>query len=337
MEIDIRPGDLKYGSSFKFQECWTFHPEYQRKIEEVWCVEIVGNEAYVLKGKMNKAKAILKVFNKEQFGRLGQRVKRKEERDKCQSALLAGRGGQVMALEEKGLREELYLLKKAEESLYKAKSRVKWLILGDQCTKFFHQKMRGHHMRNRLVALWSLTGDMLTTQDDIVKEVTCFCEGLFNQDDTQMGGDFVGKYGGKCVPRRKWDGLIASVSEEEVKGAMFSMGCSRAPGPDGFTVEFFQRSWGTVGKSVVEVVRYFFAIGAMLPAFNSTALTLIPKTKCPMNIKEYRPMPVGRLLSDSVLLMHELVNGYHKEIGKRRCALKIDIMKAYDTVRWECP
>ncbi|GAA0184254.1 hypothetical protein LIER_31542 [Lithospermum erythrorhizon] len=30
-----------------------------------------------------------------------------------------------------------------------------------------------------------------------------------------------------------------------------------------------------------------------------------------------------------------LMNGYHKNSGKARCAIKIDITKVYDTVRWK--
>ncbi|KAL3519687.1 hypothetical protein ACH5RR_017836 [Cinchona calisaya] len=33
--------------------------------------------------------------------------------------------------------------------------------------------------------------------------------------------------------------------------------------------------------------------------------------------------------------MHELLRGYHRADGKARCAIKVDIIKAYDTIRWE--
>ncbi|GAA0176031.1 hypothetical protein LIER_29096 [Lithospermum erythrorhizon] len=194
--------------------------------------------------------------------------------------------------------------------------------------------MREHRMRNRMVALRSLTGDMLVTQDDIKEE----------------------------IPELKKGDLITGVTEGEIKNAIFGMGLNRAPGLDGFTVEFYQHCWPVI------VVKYFFATGEAFPAFNTTVLSLIPKTKFPVNIKEYRPIACcnviykciikiladrlkrvlndvisynqsafvkGRMLNDSVLLMNELVNNYHNKEGRRRCTLKIDIMKAYDTVRWD--
>lgn len=41
-----------------------------------------------------------------------------------------------------------------------------------------------------------------------------------------------------------------------------------------------------------------------------------------------------RLLVENVLLATELVKDYHKETINSRCAIKIDISKAFDSVQW---
>ncbi|KAL5861832.1 hypothetical protein ACOSQ4_003128 [Xanthoceras sorbifolium] len=43
----------------------------------------------------------------------------------------------------------------------------------------------------------------------------------------------------------------------------------------------------------------------------------------------------GRRISDNILLSQELLKNYHRDGGHPRCALKVDIMKAYDSVRWD--
>ncbi|KAL0306957.1 UNVERIFIED_CONTAM: Transposon TX1 uncharacterized protein [Sesamum radiatum] len=43
----------------------------------------------------------------------------------------------------------------------------------------------------------------------------------------------------------------------------------------------------------------------------------------------------GRLISDNVLLAQELFSGYNQCRLPPRCALKVDLQKAYDTVEWD--
>ncbi|XP_028117723.1 uncharacterized protein LOC114315305 [Camellia sinensis] len=43
----------------------------------------------------------------------------------------------------------------------------------------------------------------------------------------------------------------------------------------------------------------------------------------------------GRRISDNIFLSQELMRGYHRGSGSPRCAMKVDIMKAYDNVRWD--
>ncbi|GKB85817.1 RNA-directed DNA polymerase, eukaryota, reverse transcriptase zinc-binding domain protein [Tanacetum coccineum] len=43
----------------------------------------------------------------------------------------------------------------------------------------------------------------------------------------------------------------------------------------------------------------------------------------------------GRHIQDNILIAQELLKGYKRKNGVRRCALKIDIQKAYDTINWD--
>ncbi|XP_026416758.1 uncharacterized protein LOC113312217 [Papaver somniferum] len=43
----------------------------------------------------------------------------------------------------------------------------------------------------------------------------------------------------------------------------------------------------------------------------------------------------GRSIQDNIMVAHELVRNYHRSKGTPRCSLKIDISKAYDTVKWD--
>ncbi|GKD01685.1 hypothetical protein Tco_1171959 [Tanacetum coccineum] len=47
----------------------------------------------------------------------------------------------------------------------------------------------------------------------------------------------------------------------EIKGALFSMSDEKAPGSDGFTADFFKKTWNVVGNDVTCAIREFFING----------------------------------------------------------------------------
>ncbi|GJW84458.1 hypothetical protein Tco_0157603 [Tanacetum coccineum] len=144
--------------------------------------------------------------------------------------------------------------------------------------------------------------------------------------------------------------MVRPVTSQEVKEAMFSMGNDKAPSPDGYTAAFFKESWDIISKDVTMAVQEFFVNGKLLKELNHTLIALIPKVTAPSRINDYRPISCcnvmstkpnqsafvpGRRISDNILLTQELMHNYHLDRGTPRCAFKVDIQKAYDTVDWE--
>ncbi|GJX80283.1 uncharacterized protein Tco_0328432 [Tanacetum coccineum] len=139
-------------------------------------------------------------------------------------------------------------------------------------------------------------------------------------------------------------------------------------GPDGYTVAFFKGAWDIVGFDVSNAVREFFISGKLLKEVNHTIIDLIPNVSSPTHVNDYRPISCfnvlfkciskiisnrikdsltdlvsinqsafvpGRRISDNILLTQELMHNYHLDRGPPRCAFKVDIQKAYDTVDWK--
>ncbi|GAA0159379.1 hypothetical protein LIER_16167 [Lithospermum erythrorhizon] len=146
----------------------------------------------------------------------------------------------------------------------------------------------------------------------------------------------------KTIPTEACSVLNVQPSFQEVKEAFLNMAIGKCLGPDLLSVQ--------------------------LCVLNATTISLIPKTEHPSSVKEYRPISccnifdkaitkvlmnrmrplmhglislsqsafiAGRNLGDSVLMLQELVQGYHKEDGVPRATIKIDLQKAYDMVEWE--
>jgi hypothetical protein len=123
-----------------------------------------------------------------------------------------------------------------------------------------------------------------------------------------------------------------------------------------------------IGNDVLAAVKSFFLESKLLKETNATILTLVPKKPNPTMMGDFRPIACcnvvykiitkilanrlvlgldgiisnnqaafipNRSILENVLLAQELVHNYHKEAGKPRCTIKVDIMKAYDSVNWD--
>ncbi|XP_056842877.1 uncharacterized protein LOC130495492 [Raphanus sativus] len=209
--------------------------------------------------------------------------------------------------------KEAYNFLYLEEDYLKQKSKLHWLDVGDGNNRVFHNAAKIREVRNT------------------IHEIQCS------------------------------DGRIAK-NKEEIK-----VEAIKSPGPDGYTSEFFKESWAVIGDDITVAVQSFFDKGFLPKGINSTILALVPKKSEAKVMRDYRPISCcnvlykliskilakrlkgilpkcitwnqsafikERLLMENVLLATELVKDYHKETISPRCAMKIDISKAFDSVQW---
>ncbi|CAL1356047.1 unnamed protein product [Linum trigynum] len=161
--------------------------------------------------------------------------------------------------------------------------------------------------------------------------------------------------------------LCQEFTTDDVRQVVMGMSSHRAPGPDGYSAGFYKRTWGIVGEDITSGILQFFSIGKLPSSINSTAVSLIPKVASACRLKEFRPISCvniiykiiakllanrlkkvlatvvsgnqsafieGRRIVDNILMAQELVSGYHKITLSSRCAIKVDLMKAFDSVHW---
>jgi hypothetical protein len=83
--------------------------------------------------------------------------------------------------------------------------------------------------------------------------------------------------------------LKRPISKEEVDQAVKDMPPGKAPGPDGFTIDFFHHCWEIIGNDVWEVIEESRSSRQVLQAFNATFLILIPKEERVTNPKRSGP------------------------------------------------
>nr|GFD60807.1 RNA-directed DNA polymerase, eukaryota, reverse transcriptase zinc-binding domain protein [Tanacetum cinerariifolium] len=67
--------------------------------------------------------------------------------------------------------------------------------------------------------------------------------------------------------------MIRSVSGDEIKKALFEIDGNKAPGPDGYSAQFFKDAWNVVGSEVCIAIKDFFKNGKILKEINATVIS----------------------------------------------------------------
>nr|GEY84353.1 hypothetical protein [Tanacetum cinerariifolium] len=145
-----------------------------------------------------------------------------------------------------------------EDIFLKQKAKIQWLDEGDKNSKYFHNFVK--HFKNVLGS--SSNVNPIDDPDSLFSKV------LSDSDAEYM---------------------IRSVTNDEIRKALFEIDGNKAPGPNGF-----------------------FKNGKILKEINATVISLVPKIDTPSKVSDFRPIA-----------------------GFAKCAFKVDIQKAYDSVEWE--
>jgi len=240
--------------------------------------------------------------------------------------------------------------------------------LGDQNTSYFHKLVNGRQNRNKLLSLTREDGEVVEGHEAVKLEAIAYFHRVLVVDQMPrvLNEEVVESTINLKLSSTQQHVLAQDVTREEIKHVMLSLKNNKAPGLDGFNPHFFRRMWHIVGEDVINVVSTFFQTRRMLKEMIATSISLIPKVANPTRLTDFHPISccntvykciakilAGRIkavlpslvglyqtvfiferrINDNILLSQELMKGYHKSTGLARCAMKVDLMKAYDSVR----
>ncbi|KAJ0491837.1 putative RNA-directed DNA polymerase [Helianthus annuus] len=243
------------------------------------------------------------------------------------------------------------------------RSRIKWAMEGDENSKFFHGVINNRKASNAIHGL-NINGNWVTKPAKVKKEVMAFFKEKFIE--TCKNRPFIGCSGIKSLSVSDREFLVERFSSKEIKEAVFECGDDRAPGPDGFTMKFIKKFWDVFEQDFKNLLEFFHKEGRINVGSSSSFITLIPKSKDPVELNNYRPinlvgviskviskvlanrlkMVISTVISDSQsaflkdkfildgpLIVNELIS-WCKRCKRKAFLLKIDFEKAYDNVNW---
>jgi mannosylglycoprotein endo-beta-mannosidase len=262
--------------------------------------------------------------------------------------------------------EDLNKLRREEESKWAQRAKVKHIQEGGNNTRYFHLIANGKHRKKKIFQLEQQEGTIVG-EDNLQVYITEFYKKLFGApvpNNISLAEEEV-----QDIPQIsdiENDILISQFSEEEVHDALFQMERNKAPGPDGFPAEFYQKCWDIIKDDLMALFNQFSSGDLPLYKLNFGVITLLPKKEDAVQIQQYRPicllnvcfkiftkvgtnrisgiaprvikptqsafMP-GRNILEGVVILHETIHELHNK-KMDRVLFKIAFEKAYDKVKW---
>lgn len=239
---------------FKFFNAWVQNKECMSIIRNKW-----GSMGYLngkVSGKLKKLKGALRKWNGEERYTLDRRFNEIEARIRCLDECSDVRDLSKLELEElKNLNLELGVFSRFKESIWRQKSRMTWLKVGDSNIAFFHRAVKFKAKRKTVYGM-KIGNEWLSDPKALKAKMFNFFRNHFSYHSRKWSMDLEFNF------KRLRDIDVASLekpfSMEEIKEVVWSYDENKAPGPDGFNLCYFRKCWEVVKEDLFEMMVKFF-------------------------------------------------------------------------------
>ncbi|XP_020586251.1 uncharacterized protein LOC110028653 [Phalaenopsis equestris] len=169
-----------------------------------------------------------------------------------------------------------------KEKFLKQKEAMNIFTNGDRNTRFFNAYIKYKRKCNTIHAIQNVNGQWLHNNNDIANDAICFYKELLNQEHNLRPhiekAHFMEELNYTVVLK-----LTDIPTEKEIWNAISSIDSTKSAGPNGFTAEFYKKSWKIFKTDVIVVVTSFFQGNNLPNYFCSSTTVLIPKSEIQKN------------------------------------------------------
>ncbi|KAL4366199.1 hypothetical protein GQ457_05G012670 [Hibiscus cannabinus] len=346
--------------TFKFFNHWADNPEFTGMIREL----VSNNLRCGAPSLLRIYKKNIKIWVAKQKEIEAESTEEAEKRiHEIESMLVANGPNSSLSLELQSRRASLWTKYRQEEREWIQKARVKGFKAGDRNTKFFHISASIRAKQNH-ISLLEMENKILSDHKEISKALHKHFSKTYNVVSTCVTKTFVGTF--RRLDSHSVSALEVPFTQEEVWEAIKSVDGSRAPGPDGFNLDFYKKFWAEIKGEVMKFFDDFYNGTITDTSFNHSYIVLIPKDNNQNFIEGFRPISLvsslykilakvlsrrlakvmgelvgetqfaftaGKQVANCSLIANEVIDHLRRNKGKA-VVFKADFRKAYDTVDW---
>ncbi|XP_071728387.1 uncharacterized protein [Rutidosis leptorrhynchoides] len=363
----MKQGDGKESGGEGVFDAWLDDKEAEQIILSTWAETVTAGprKDCNFMAKLKKTKAALKLWSDKKFGQLDNDID--NFKNIAQSLEIKAESSSLSEqdlADWKEARKCWFDKEKIKTSMMKQKARVRWILEGDENSKYFHSVIRNNYNRNNIRGL-NIDGVWNDNPLDIKQATLNHFSKNFDEPNISIPSLEDLHY--PSITQIEAAELENSFPESEIFEVINDCGSIKAPGPDGFNFRFFKKYWNTIKRNLLEAITWFWEKGEFSKGCNASFITLVPKKSDPLCLGDFRPISLigcyykivakmlssrlrkvlpnlvgceqsaflkGRFILDGALIANETVD-FLKAKKTKGLIFKVDFEKAFDSLNWK--
>lgn len=197
------------------------------------------------------------------------------------------------------------------------RTRHKFYEYGERASKLLSHQLKQSATAGFISSIKDDKGSIVTDQRDINAQFKSFYENLYNSEagDTESVNNFFSKLEMPSLNLSDKSKLEGCITEMEIDSAIKRMKPGKAPGPDGFPIEFFKTFGSKLIPLLLKVFEEILVEKRQPPIMTQASISLLlKKNKDPLICESYRPFSL--LCSDYKILTKVLADRLQKSLPK---------------------
>lgn len=178
------------------------------------------------------------------------------------------------------LKRELNLIIEARMKGAAIRSQEEWSQKGEQSTRYFFSLEKRKGDEKCMTELKNEDGKTMTDKTEVLEYCQRYYEDHFRKQETRKADqDLLIDSVENILTPEQHDSMQHLFTTEELEKVLKNMKLNRAPGADGFTVNFYRQTWSFIGNDLLDTINEQALSGKMTRTMTQGMIKLIYKNK----------------------------------------------------------